>query len=274
MVTTVTLACDVQYWLSDPSIDVEVMWFRSEYEQNVGIKGEKLSTYATTSPSINNDNTTNLQSFLLIMNFGISDIGYYWCQMVVNNETLPPSPYGYIYSNHCVLQDVTCNMANQPLCAHTSTSQQMAHTMLNGQNCTLVDPNITIDGITTTVPLSNTASMMHTLMTSSAATSNVATDSVTLSEMNINTASNMHTTMTSPAATTVTVTDDDFTTTVFDTDSEVKCDFSKNGYKCSIGVMVSLLFFVIVLILGLTIGILIYCRKRKNKGKQAYADTV
>ena len=237
MNSIVSLVCEVQHWLSNASINVEIMWYRSTSEQTAGIEGERIfSAYHSTSPSMNNNNTTNIIFFLKIMNFGISDKGYYWCQMVVNNETLPPSPYGYIYSNRCILQDVTCNMVDQPLCANTSTSRQMARTMLNGQNCTLEDPNITIDGITTTVILSNTASMMHTLMTSSATTR-------------------------------VTVTDDDFTTTVFNTDSEVKCDFSKNGYKCSIGVMVSLLFFVIVLMLGLTIGILIYCRKRKNKGK-------
>ena len=243
MVTTVTLVCEVQYWLSDASIDVEVMWYRSKSEQSAGTDGERLfSANPSTSPSMNNDTTTNLQSILLIMDFGISDIGYYWCQMVVNNETLPPSPYGYIYSTRCVLQDVTCNMANQPLCANTSTSRKIAHTVVNSTNCTLEDSNVTNYSVTTTV---------------------------TLSKMNINTASNMHTTMTSPAATTVTVTDHDFTTTVFNTDSEVKCDFSRNGYKCSIGVMVSLLFFVIVFISGSTVGIFIFCRsnKRRNKGE-------
>ena len=181
---------------------------------------------------------------LQLIKFNLSNVGYYWCQIVVNNETLPPSPYGYIYSNQCILFDVTCNVSGQPLCAHTSTSRQMAHTMLNGQNCTLENSDITNNSTITTV---------------------------TLPEMdnNTGTVSKMHTTITLSAATTVTVTDDDFTTTVFDTDSEVKCDFSRNGYKCSIGVMVSFLFFIIVFMLGLTVGIFIFCRssQRRNKGK-------
>ena len=137
---TVTLVCEVQYWLSDASISVEVMWFRSKNEQNAGIEGERLvSYYTSTSPSMNNDNTTNLQSFLLIMDFGMSDRGYYWCQMVVNNETLPPSPYGHIYSNQCSLFERTCYLTDHLICAHTSTSQQMAYKLANGINCTLED---------------------------------------------------------------------------------------------------------------------------------------
>ena len=252
MISTVTLVCEVQYWLSNASIDVEIMWYRSTSEQTAGIEGERLfSAFSTTSPSMNNDTNTNLQSFLLIMNFGISDIGYYWCQMVVNNETLPPSPYGYIYSNQCVLQDVTCNMANQLLCAHTSTSRQMAHTMLNGQNCTFEDYDaFTLSKIS--IATTSTSFTMPVI---------VQTDIVNTNHdyFSLDKISTTYASFTVPV-----IVQTDIVNT-HKTLQGVRCDFTKDGYPCAVGATIAAIVTAVSLLL-LILSLLFCLKNRKKKG--------
>ena len=90
------------------------------------------------------DLTPMNQSFIMIWqyvlgisNFNTSDRGYYWCQIVVNNVSLSPSPYGYISSSQCTFLDVTCTI-DSPICAYNmSTQYNIAHT--NGSSCSLGD---------------------------------------------------------------------------------------------------------------------------------------
>ena len=76
--------------------------------------------------------------FLGISKFNSSDRGYYWCQMVVNNVSLSPSPYGHINDSHCTVQNVTCNV-DQPICAQNTRAQYMAFRQVNG--CFLINFN-------------------------------------------------------------------------------------------------------------------------------------
>ena len=70
------------------------------------------------------------QYYLGIPRFSSSDRGYYWCQMVVNNVSLSPSPYGHIHSR-CIFADTICS-PNQPICAHNlSGIRFMAHALSN-----------------------------------------------------------------------------------------------------------------------------------------------
>ena len=91
-----------------------------------------------TDPMLMNqmNGTSIRQYFLGILRFNSSDRGYYWCQMVVNNMTLSPSPYGYFNDSQCPVQNVTCNL-DQPLCAQNTRAQYMAFRQENG--CSLIN---------------------------------------------------------------------------------------------------------------------------------------
>ena len=79
-----------------------------------------------------NETSIRLLYFLGIsLRFNSSDRGYYWCQMVVNNLPLSPSPYGHINDSQCPIQNVTCNI-DQPLCAQNIRAQYMAFRQING----------------------------------------------------------------------------------------------------------------------------------------------
>ena len=129
----------MQYWLGDSETNVQVKWYRSRDEQIAGrIEGENIKhTDISGQTTVKTNSVTTMQYGLQIKNFSNNDIGYYWCQMVVNNTTLPPSPYGYIHSPQCSLTEMTCNIRNQPLCAQNLTLRHMAVSEQNGMNCTI-----------------------------------------------------------------------------------------------------------------------------------------
>ena len=143
--TTLTLACGIEYWLSDSTIDVEVKWYRSRSEQTAGIEGETLFPLEL-KKDMNFINTE-----LKISNFNDNDRGYYWCQIVANNVSLPPSPIGYINSSHCTVAEVTCDRKLQPLCAQLLIQRLMARKQRNEIGCSL--DTVTDSRITTTSDL-------------------------------------------------------------------------------------------------------------------------
>ena len=145
---TLTLACDVQYWLSDSTTNVEVKWYRSKSEQSAGIEGERLN-HAHISGPVTSNNVTFIQYGLEISR-STSDQGYYWCQMIVNNDPLPPSPFGFINSSHCTQAEVTCDLRNRPHCAQNLSSRLMAQK--KGVNCSIATFD---DSRITTMSLSN-----------------------------------------------------------------------------------------------------------------------
>ena len=154
--TTLTLSCDVQYLLSDNTTNVEVKWYRSKSERSAGIEGERLNHTHITGPVTVNNIGTIIQYDLEISR-STSDQGYYWCQMIVNNDPLPPSPFGFINSSHCILSEVTCDFRNQPLCAQ-NISRFMAHKEHGGVNCLIeavIDGRVTTGSVHTTLSNSN-----------------------------------------------------------------------------------------------------------------------
>ena len=84
-------------------------------------------------------NQTFIRQYTLgILRFNSSDRGYYWCQMVVNNMLLSPSPYGHIYRSQCAPLNTICSL-NQPICAHNLNGLQfIAYALTNSSyNCFL-----------------------------------------------------------------------------------------------------------------------------------------
>ena len=144
-----TLSCNVQYWLSDNTTKVEVRWYRSKSEQSAGIEGVRLNHTRKTGPVTSN--TVTFIQYYLEISRSTSDQGYYWCQMIVNGDPLPPSPFGFINSSHCTQAEVTCDLRNRPYCAQNQSSRLMAQ-IENAVNC-LIDTFI--DSRITTMPLSN-----------------------------------------------------------------------------------------------------------------------
>ena len=71
------------------------------------------------------------------LRFNNSDWGYYWCQMIVNNVTLSPSPYGYIYHSQCVPLDAAICSLHQPICAHSLSGLQFMAYANSSHNCIL-----------------------------------------------------------------------------------------------------------------------------------------
>ena len=83
-----------------------------------------------------------------ILRFNSSDRGYYWCQMVINNVSLSPSPYGHFNHSQCTYLDAICH-TDQLICAQNTRVQYMAIRREN-DSCSLVEfNNISPTGTTT-----------------------------------------------------------------------------------------------------------------------------
>ena len=156
----VSLTCEVEYWPTDNFTSIELKLYRSTNKQNAGIHGENLdqpcfSIISEPSSSINNSRIFNC---LYIIRYDVSDIGYYWCQVVVNNISLSPSPYGHIENAECNIFDFTCDLTDQPLCVHNVTKGVEAHAERNGSKsvCTLEDSETIITNTTTTTMMLDT----------------------------------------------------------------------------------------------------------------------
>ena len=138
--TTVGLICEVEYRALNSSDDIiEVRWYRSRDEEATGIAGELLNDtnkYQQFRGDSRLTNQTFIRLYYLgILRFNSSDRGYYWCQMVVNNESLSPSPYGHLNAGYlCSLQDTICSI-HPPICAQNTHTQYMAYG--NGSYCSL-----------------------------------------------------------------------------------------------------------------------------------------
>ena len=252
MTTTVYIPCTVQYWLDINSANVEVKWYRSTNEQTAGIEGENLnSTYYVNILDLSseiNDTVTIRHYFLQITNFNINDIGYYWCQMVINNVSLPPSPYGYIYSPDCRLIDVTCDVRSQPLCALNITSRLTAHTQSDETNCILENPDdisISKTSVATMSAFHNTFS----LGVMSATDVNVITTNIDLSITPIN--NNVSVSITTEHK-----------------DNSAVCDFSQDSYLCGVGAILAARTATGILLL-LLVCLPVFIVKSRNKQRKS-----
>jgi hypothetical protein len=127
--TTVSLLCEVEYQPLNSSDSIEVRWYRSRDEETAGIEGETLNDvnkYLLFYRSSTLKNQALIRQYIVgIPKFNRSDRGYYWCQLVVNNVPLSPSPYGLINGSQCTALDAICN-TDQPICAKNSRAQHMA----------------------------------------------------------------------------------------------------------------------------------------------------
>ena len=248
MTTTVTLTCTVQYWLDINSASVEVKWYRSTNEQTAGIEGESLNSafvsYIISSDSSDNNNITIRHDFLQITNFNINDIGYYWCQMVINNVSLPPSPYGYIYSPDCRLIDVTCDMRSQPLCA---LKRLTAHTQSDETNCILENPD--------DVSISNTS-----VATMSAFHNTFSLGVMSATDVNIIT-KNINLSITSNNNISVSITTEH-------KDNSAVCDFSQDSYLCGVGAILAAETATGILLL-LPVCLPVFIVKSRNKQRKS-----
>ena len=82
-------------------------------------------------------NQMNIIQFGLgILKFNGSDSGYYWCQVVVNNVPLSPSPYGHLHGSHdqCTFLDAI-GSTEQPICAQNTSVLNMTIGYGNPNNC-------------------------------------------------------------------------------------------------------------------------------------------
>ena len=106
-------------------------------------------------------NQTFIGQYILgILRFNSSDRGYYWCQMVINNVSLSPSPYGHISSFQCPFFDVICDI-DQPICAQNTCVQYMA--LKDGNGCSLMKFSTISPTRTTIFPVA-TSSIITTLL--------------------------------------------------------------------------------------------------------------
>ena len=156
--TIVTLFCDVEHQPQNSIDNIEVRWYRSRVEETAGINGEILiddAKYDRGAPV--NLQAATLKYGLGILRFNSSDRGYYWCQLVVNNITLSPSPYAYIYSLQCNSLETMC-IIDPPLCAQNNIMVMQYNIMAlqNGSrtSCSLKNFSNT---------LTNTATMSQTV---------------------------------------------------------------------------------------------------------------
>lgn len=238
MTRTVALTCEVQYRDSANNTNVEVNWYRSTNEKAAGIEGERLNpTYVLNPLPEINDTVTIRLYFLEITQFDVSDIGYYWCQIVVNTVSLPPSPYGYIHSPDCVLLDVTCNRTIQPLCALNITSRIMAHTSTQSDRTSCTLENLDSPPVSRTDSVRNTTSAFHS-------TFPLSVESTT---------------------------DIDIIKTMNDNDKSARCDFSQDGAPCAAGAVSAA---ATVVIAGISLILVFVCltvvniKFKKTQGKK------
>ena len=138
--STVTLLCEVEYQPPNSSYNIEVHWYRSRYEESAGISGEVLNDrnkYLQFEQDLTPMNQTFIRRYVLgILRFSSSDRGYYWCQMVVNNVPLSPSPYGHFHRSQCILLDAICTI-DPPICAQSTRTRYMAFSQMD--NCSMVN---------------------------------------------------------------------------------------------------------------------------------------
>ena len=151
------LLCEIQYWALNNNNSIEVNWYRSRDVDSAGREGEILNNenkYQQFDSESTIVNQTSIRQYTLgILRFSSSDRGYYWCQMVVNNESLSPSPYGHFNSSQCISLDAICN-TGQPICAQNTNVRYMAFGQHN-DNCSLVDlSNISRTRTTSTITIS------------------------------------------------------------------------------------------------------------------------
>ena len=163
--TTVTHICEVEYRALNSSDSIEVRWYRSRDEETAGIEGEVLND-ENKYPQFNSDlrqvNQTFIRQYILgILRFNSSDRGYYWCQMVINNVSLSPSPYGHINGSQCTALDATCDI-DQPICAQNTCVQYMA--LKEGNGCSLMKFSTISPTRTTTISPVATSSIITTLL--------------------------------------------------------------------------------------------------------------
>ena len=187
--TTLTLLCEVEYQPPNSSYNIEVHWYRSRDEESAGVSGKVLNDrnkYLQFERDLTPMNQTFIRQYGLgILGFNSSDRGYYWCQMIVNNVTLSPSPYGHIkvYHSQCNALDFTCS-TNQSICAQSrSTSNKYMARMQGNDSCSLVKFNSNISS--TSSPRTTTTSREITISNSpttvTVTVSKVPTTEVTMS---------------------------------------------------------------------------------------------
>ena len=133
-------------------------WYRSKSEQSAGIEGVRLTHTHLSGPATSNN--LSIIQYDLDISRSTSNQGYYWCQMIVNNDPLPPSPFGFINSSHCTAteSEVTCDFRNRPLCAQNMTSRFMAHTQHGRLNCMIeavIDGRVTTGSVNTALSNNN-----------------------------------------------------------------------------------------------------------------------
>ena len=245
----VNLVCSIHYWLDTMLTNVELKWYRSTREETAGTRGENIidrsrgGKYDITPVQSNNVIT----SFLVIANFNVSeDGGYYWCQIVINNISLSPSPYGSINNHPCTSQ-ASCRL-DQPLCEHNSTELK-AYIQRDKTHCTLQNAKL---NTTSTVP--NSSEPPTTMILDIDLDSTVNCRNCTLQETK--------TTIPSSKIPTVTM--------ILSTDSTVMCDFSTSGYLCSFGIIIGIALLIIVSLLVLVI---LLHKNRKKQGKSSLYGT-
>ena len=166
---TVNLICEVEYWLQNISISIEIEWYRSRSKESAGNEsGEIVTEYSQfEGESTLNQSLIRHYNIIQVLNFSISDRGYYWCQMVVNSIPLPPSPYGYISSSQCALQELSC-VIDPPLCANNMSTRYIAHRQMNGTSCSKDVSKIILHTTeTVTIPVSSFATTEITIVTTS-----------------------------------------------------------------------------------------------------------
>lgn len=219
--TTVSLTCEVEYWPLNNSDNIEVRWYRSRDEETAGINGASeimIDDIKYDRIPLMNPRPNILLYSLGILNFNDADRGYYWCQMVVNNISLPASPYGFISSSQCTFLDITCTI-DPPLCAHNISARYMAHRQMNGINTSCLLNNSIL---TTRSQIFTTSSFLTTnivtITMSSLATTEFApvTTSSLLKDFNnsiLTTTSQIFTTSSFPTTDIVTITMSSFATT-------------------------------------------------------------
>lgn len=268
--------CEIQYQKTD-NISVEVHWYRSRTIQAAGVEGEYLNNMYMVMPnpaqSVDNT-TTSMFSQLSITTFNnLSDSGFYWCQIVVNNVSLHPSPCGYIDTSYCTLLDVICNRRDQPLCAQNISSHLTAHRLsdVSDKNCSLEDSysiisskipiivsKIDVNRITddSKLYINNTVMPNSIIIPSRTRVSRVDINSKVDSTSSTNDA------IISKGSPVIIIT----TNTVFNTDSTVKCNFSESGYPCSISVTIAVMLVIIVCLMVLSATFFI-CKRQKKTGE-------
>ena len=114
-----------------------VFWFKYTNESTIRMNSSerisqsdgssnKYQILTTFNPIITNDGHCNIGTTLIINQFNHSDNGYYWCQIVSNNNYCPllPSPCGYVAVGG-IMNYRSCNFQRRlpfPMCAEDAPS--------------------------------------------------------------------------------------------------------------------------------------------------------